>query len=262
MKGVGTRLFAAALCLALALMLCACNNGVYSNDDNKKSFDPNYTPTSREPLALTEEQEEEIRNAAVTIWNEQAQAKYEAELKNYNDQLSTEASKLTVMSDAAQSQAKVNASNSKLAESKAKLESRKTSSSKTNSGKSSSARMSSIDFGSNTYASVYESPEFVKPQQPVFKEVGAVSLYNYGGTYNGYIAVRYKLKGSAVVSAHHAETLEKDVIGNYNFSYYPDSPTMAMYKDGVFYTIREVYEAGEISEQNLKDIWYYFYVVD
>ena len=53
MKGVGTRLFAAALCLALALMLCACNNGVYSNDDNKKSVDPNYTPTSREPLALT-----------------------------------------------------------------------------------------------------------------------------------------------------------------------------------------------------------------
>lgn len=263
MKKVGTRLCAAVLCLALILALGGCNDGVYRNDDKKKSYDPNYTPAARDPLALTEEQEEEIKNAAITIWNANATAEYEAALKNYNDQLSNEASKIVAMSNAAASDEKINESNAKIAESKAKLESRKaSSSSKTGSDKSSSAKMSSIDFGSNTYASVYESPEFVKPEVPAFKDVGDVSIYNYGGTYNGYIAVRYKLKGSAVISAHKAENLESDVISTYDFSYYPDSPAMAMYKEGAFYSIREIYESGQISEQNLKDIWYYFYVED
>ena len=36
---------------------------------------------------------------------------------------------------------------------------------------------------------------------------------------------------------------------------------MRLYKDGVFHTLREVYEAGGISDTDLKDIWYYFYAL-
>lgn len=254
MKGVLLKIFSAALIFAMVFSLCACSGGgVYHNDDNKKSYDRKYTPTTKNPLALTEDQEEEIKTAAIKIHNAAATEEYEAKLEQYNSDVEAEASKVEAMSKAAESDAKVAASI-------AKEESRNASRS---SSRDNESRTSTVyEMSSNATASVYTSPDFVRPSEPDLKDNSDVSIYNYGGTYNGYIAIRYKIKGKAQVAAHQSENLTEDIIGSYNFSHYPDSPTMSMYKDGEFFTIREIFESGGISEQDLKDIWYYFYVED
>lgn len=259
MKSIVAKLCSLILCLAFVATLCGCGT-VYHCDDRKKNYDIGYTPTDKNPLALTEDQELEIRNAAAALWNAAATKEYEEALLKYNSLLESEATKVSTMNSTA-------ASDKAASESKAREESKKNSSissSKINSSSktSSSKTLPSGYFESDYYGdvSIYKSPEFIKPEPPDLKDESDISIYNYGGTYGEYIAIRYKIKGKANVSAHQAEDLTENIIGNYNFSYYPDSPKIEMYKDGKFYPIADIYESGAISEQNLKDIWYYFYV--
>lgn len=215
-----TNYFVLILAIVLAAALAGCGSGIYSNDDAKKSYDKKYVPTTRDPLALSGDQSDEITKAVADMLNDISMAEYEDAMTAYNEAVIADALAAAADSSAAAAASKT----------------------------------------SSEYVSTYTPAELTEPEEPELKTMDDVKIYAYGGTWNGYIALEYKVKGRANVSAHHISNLAEDIIGNYNFSAYPDSPIMALYKDGSFYTIREVYEAGGITDQNLKDIWYYFYV--
>lgn len=215
---------ATAVLLAVALIaaLSGCSvSGVYRYDDAKKNYDKGYRPAEKDPLALTEDEILAIKTAAADKWNQEQLVLYTEAMEAYNE---------AVIADALASAADASAS-------------------------------AEASKAGSEYISTYKPAELEEPEEPDQKTVEDVAFYDYGGTYGGYVAVRYQIKDKAVVTAHQPENLVEDIIGNYNFSTYPDSPHMRLYKDGAFYTIREVYEAGGISDTDLKDIWYYFYVL-
>lgn len=213
---------AALLAIVLTAALSGCGaGGIYHYDDAKKSYDKRYEPAAKNPLALTEDEIVVIKTSAADEWNREQLILYTDAMEAYNE---------AVIADALASAADA------------------------------SAQAEASKAGSE-YISTYKPAELKKPEEPAKKTADDVKFYAYGGTYEGYIAVKYRVKDKAVVTAHQPENLSEDIIGSYDFSTYPDSPHMRLYKDGVFYTIREVYEAGGISDTDLKDIWYYFYVL-
>ena len=222
MQTIFRRSAAALLAAILAASLIGCGtSGVYHYDDAKKSYDKKYEPTVKTPLALTEDEITAIKTAAADDWNQEQLVLYTNEMDAYNEAVIADA-----LASAADASAAAEASKN-----------------------------------GSEYISAYKPAELKEPDEPVKKTADDVKLYAYGGTYQGYIAVKYRVKDKAVVTAHQPENLSEDIIGNYNFSTYPDSPHMRLYKDGVFHTLREVYEAGGISDTDLKDIWYYFYAL-
>lgn len=216
------RFFALLFSVVILFSLSACVTGVYQYDDAKKSYDKQYEPAAKVPETLSDDTLTAIKNAAADAWNTEKQIAYEDALTAYNE---------AVISDALSAAA------------------------------DSSERQAASEAGSK-YISTYTAAQLTEPEVPETKSAEDIKFYTYGGTYNGYTAVKYKVKDKAVVAAHQTVNLKEDVIGNYNFSYYPDSPGLALYKDGVFYSIREIYESGGITDTQLKDIWYYFYIVD
>jgi len=215
----------------MALSLVGCGY-VYYNDDGKKNYDKQYIPSAKAPSELSEEQKQEIISTVATIWNTAQTEKYEAELKRVESERAALASVV-----AASSAISSNATSSKMT----------------------SSTSSTTSVASSSINSSIEVAVVQPPAEPDIKTADDIKIYGYFGVYNGYTAVEYKIKGHASVVMR---TLTNDIIGSYNFSFYQDSATKALYKDGKLYTIREVYESSLITDTNLKDLWYYMYVVN
>ena len=209
-----------AILLVLAMLCLSGCYGVYTFDESKKSYDKGYKPTEREPSALTDETVAEIEAAAATHVNAVLKEEFDKEMEAYT---------VAVEADTAAQEADATAAEE--------------------------AEEEGV-----SYVSTYKPAELIAPEEPKYKAPADVRMTKYGGIWSGYTAVSYKVKDVAKVAARNPENITHDVIGNYDFSFYPDSPNMALYKEGQFFTINEVFEAGGIDEQNIKDIWYYFYI--
>ena len=213
---------AVAVLLIFAMVCFTGCYGVYTYDESKKSYDKGYKPTEREPGALTEETIAEIESAAANHVNEVLKEVFDKEMEAYN--ASVEADNAAKDADA---QAAADAAEEGV-----------------------------------SYTSTYKPAELTAPAEPKYKTPADVRMTKYGGIWSGYTAISYKVKDVAKVAARTPENITHDVIGNYDFSFYPDSPKMELYKEGQFFTIGEIFDAGEITEQNIKDIWYYFYITE
>ncbi len=262
MRDLSTRAVAALLTCTLLLGLAGC---VYSYDDSSKHYDRSYIPASKDPLTLDTDVQTTIAELAIAEYNDGLQTDYDAQVAQYLDDLAAEEAAASAAAAASASAAAASASALSSSDSSAGTSSQNTSgkpgtASDAASGTVTSTASGSQESGSSESVSTYVSSDLTLPAEPDYLTTEDVNFYCYAGTYNGYIAVKYKIRGKTELTPHNKDTLVKDVIANYNFSYYPNSPTMALYRDGSLYTIREIYEAGGISEEDVKNIWYYFYI--
>ena len=93
----------------------------------------------------------------------------------------------------------------------------------------------------------------IKSDPIVYPNAGIddVWIYKYYGTYNGFVAV---MMGNNFVDYH---DLEEDIYIDDILIRYPNSNTIKLWKEKVFYDLKSAFEQGLISKNDLQDIAYF-----
>jgi hypothetical protein len=92
---------------------------------------------------------------------------------------------------------------------------------------------------------------YVKPGDPK-ATVNDIWVAGYYGTYNGVIAVRF---GDFF---EHADVETEESVAGINFTYPNPKPNYA-WKDGILYRLREAYDLGLLTDDDVKNIHRMYY---